>query len=123
MNGGGRFAVELLVDDALDEGFEGGLGAGELKGEGAGALDEASEFGIGGGELAEGGGVVVAGGAGTVDGARHVLHATTLSWKMSGRVRDGCGGKLGEVNKTESVHIYKVDAAGGMSIDSVKTYI
>ena len=65
---------------ALDEGFEGGLGGGELQGEGTGALDEASEFGVGGGEFAEGGGVIVAGGAGAMDGARHVVHATLLRW-------------------------------------------
>ena len=52
MDGGGGFAVELLVDDGLDEGFEGGLGAGDAHGEGAGALDEAAELGVGGGEFA-----------------------------------------------------------------------
>ena len=51
MDGGGGFAVELLVNDALDEGLEGGLSAGEAEGEGTAALDEAGEFGIGGGEL------------------------------------------------------------------------
>ena len=54
VDGGGGLAVELLVDDALDQGFEGGLGAGELHGEGAGALDEFAEFGVGGGEIADG---------------------------------------------------------------------
>ena len=49
MDGGGGFAVELLVDDGFDEGFEGGLGAGYAHGEGAGAYDELAEFGIGGG--------------------------------------------------------------------------
>ena len=37
VDGGGGFAVELLVDDGLDEGFERGLGAGDAHGEGAGA--------------------------------------------------------------------------------------
>ena len=55
VDGGGGLAVELLVDDGLDEGFEGGLGAGEAQGEGAGAGDELGEFGVGGGEFAEGG--------------------------------------------------------------------
>ena len=40
VDGGGGFAVELLIDDALDEGLEGRLRAGEAEGEGAGALDE-----------------------------------------------------------------------------------
>ena len=52
VDGGGGFAVELLIDDGFDEGFEGGLGAGDAHGEGAGALDELAEFGIGGGEFA-----------------------------------------------------------------------
>jgi len=47
--------VELLVDDGLCEGFEGGLLGAETDGEGAGFFDEAGEFGVGGGE--EGGGV------------------------------------------------------------------
>jgi hypothetical protein len=41
--------VELLIDDGFDEGFEGGLGAGDAHGEGAGAFDEVAEPGIGGG--------------------------------------------------------------------------
>ena len=55
VDGGRRFAVELLVDDGLCEGFEGGLLGAETDGEGAGFFDEAGEFGVGGGE--EGGGV------------------------------------------------------------------
>jgi hypothetical protein len=47
MDGGGGFAVELLVDDRFDEGFKGRLGAGDAHGEGAGTLDELAEFGIG----------------------------------------------------------------------------
>ena len=54
VDGGGGFAVELLIDDGLDERFEGRLGAGDAQGEGAGAFDELAEFGIGGGELATG---------------------------------------------------------------------
>jgi len=45
--------VELLVDDGLGEGLEGGLGAGELEGEGAGASDEAGESGVGCGQGAD----------------------------------------------------------------------
>ncbi len=49
MDGGGGFAVELLIDDGFNEGFEGGLGTGNAHGERAGAFDEFAEFGIGGG--------------------------------------------------------------------------
>jgi hypothetical protein len=56
VDGGGGFAVELLVDDGFKQRLEGRLRAGDAQGEGAGALDEAAEFGIGGGELADGGG-------------------------------------------------------------------
>ena len=49
MDGGGGFAVKLLVDDAFDEGFEWRLGAGDAHGEGTGAFDELRQFGIGGG--------------------------------------------------------------------------
>ncbi len=48
MDGGGCFAVELLVDDGFDESLKGGLGAGDPHGEGAGALDELAELEIGG---------------------------------------------------------------------------
>jgi len=61
VDGGGGFAVELLVDDGLGEGFKGRLGTGEFEGEGASPLDEAAEFGIGSGERVEGGFGVVAG--------------------------------------------------------------
>ena len=49
MDCGGGFAVELLIDDAFDEGFKGRLGAGYAHCERASALDESAEFGIGGG--------------------------------------------------------------------------
>jgi hypothetical protein len=71
VDGGGGFAVELLVDDALDERFKGRLGAGEAEGEGAGAGDELAEFWVGGGELAAGELVVVAGWTRAGDGAGH----------------------------------------------------
>ena len=64
MDGGGRFAVELLVDDRLGEGFEGRLLVGEAELERAGAGDEFGEFGVGGSEMGEGGGGVVGGGFG-----------------------------------------------------------
>ncbi len=50
MDAGGGFAVELLVDDRLSEGFEGGLLGGQAEGEGAGFGDEFGQFGVGGGE-------------------------------------------------------------------------
>ena len=78
VDGGCGFAVELLIDDALYECFEGGLGAGEPEGEGACTLDEAREFGIGGGEFAEGERGVVAWRAWAGEWARHGVNAITL---------------------------------------------
>ena len=40
VDGGGCFAVQLLIDDAFDESFEGRLSAGNAELEGAGAFDE-----------------------------------------------------------------------------------
>jgi hypothetical protein len=54
VDGGGGLAVELLVDDGLGEGFEGGLLGGEAHGERAGAGDERGEFGVGGREVRDG---------------------------------------------------------------------
>ena len=54
VDGGGGFAVELLIDDGFGEGFEGGLAGGEAHGEGAGSGDEAGEFGVCGGERGDG---------------------------------------------------------------------
>ena len=45
-DGGGGFAVELLIDDGLEQGFEGGVLALEFEGEGADAGDELAEFGV-----------------------------------------------------------------------------
>jgi hypothetical protein len=73
VDGGGCFAVELLVDDRLQESFEGRLLRRDSEGERAGFGDELREFGIGGGERGDGGGGVVgklAGAAGF--GAGHV---------------------------------------------------
>jgi len=50
VDGGCRFAVELLVDDGLGEGFKRGLPAGEARGEGASPRHQPGEFGVGGGE-------------------------------------------------------------------------
>ena len=80
VDGGGGFAVKLLVDDGFDEGFEGGLGAGDAEGEGAGALDEAGELGVGGGELGDREGVVVTRGA----------WACERTWHEDDGIRLGC---------------------------------
>ncbi len=48
MDGGGGFAVELLIDDGFNKGFERRLVTGNPHGERAGAFDEFAEFGIGG---------------------------------------------------------------------------
>ena len=45
-DGGGSFAVELLIDDGLEQGLEGGVLALEFEGEGADAVDELAEFGV-----------------------------------------------------------------------------
>jgi hypothetical protein len=47
VNGGGSFAVELLIDDGFERGLRRGvLGACELHGEGADAGDKLAEFGV-----------------------------------------------------------------------------
>jgi hypothetical protein len=88
VDGGRGLAVELLVDDGLDQSLEGRLRAGDAQGERAGALDEAAEFGVGRGKLAEGGGGVVAGRARAVGGARHLVKV--LGSRFEGR---GLGGE------------------------------
>src|SRR5438445_307252 len=79
MNGGRGFAVKLLIDDGLDECFEGGLGAGYAHSEGAGALDELAEFGIGGREVGYSFCRVIAGRTRTVEGTRHPLTVSQAS--------------------------------------------
>ena len=59
MNRGGGFAVELLIDDGLGEGFEGGLLPGEAGGEGAGQGNKLGELRVGGGQRGYGLGWVV----------------------------------------------------------------
>ncbi len=71
MDGGGGFAVELLIDDGLEQGLEGRLAAGELHGEWAGALDEFAELRICGGEVGDGLCGVVAWGAWRLTKMRH----------------------------------------------------
>jgi hypothetical protein len=45
-DGGCGFAVELLIDDGLEQGLEGGVLALEFEGKGADAVDELAEFGV-----------------------------------------------------------------------------
>lgn len=84
VNGGGGFAVELLIDDGFGEGFEGGLAGGEAQGEGAGAGDELGKLRVSGGERGDGlGGVVgeLAGGAGA--GHMGMIGGTAAAEKSS----------------------------------------
>jgi hypothetical protein len=62
MDGRGRLAVELLVDDGFEQRLKGRLGAGEFEGEWAGSGDEFAEFGVASGELLDRQGGVVSGG-------------------------------------------------------------
>ena len=66
-DGGGSFAVEMLVDDGFEKRIEGGVLAFEFQGEGAAALDELAEFGIGRGEGTDGKSGIIANGAATID--------------------------------------------------------
>ena len=84
VDGGGGLAMELLVDDGFGEGFEGGLGGGELHGEGARAVDELAEFGVGGGKLGEREGDIVAGRAGAGVGSRHGDEGTAAGGGLRG---------------------------------------
>jgi len=86
VDSGSGFAVELLVDDGLDERLEGGLLGGEAYVKGAGFGDEFCEFGVGGGERGRGfGGVVgeLAGWAGA--GARHGEKCATAGETLNAR--------------------------------------
>ncbi len=51
MDGGGGFAVELLVDDALDQRFKRRLRAGDAQVNGPARSMRRPSFGIGGGEF------------------------------------------------------------------------
>ena len=96
MDGRGGFAVELLIDDALDEGFKWGLRAGEAQRKWSGAGDQLSQFGIGGGEFSAGELVVVAGWTRAVGDACHVLYRNSASLRMP----DG-----------NRLHVYSIHAA------------
>jgi hypothetical protein len=65
--------VELLIDDALDEGFEWGLGGSDSEMEWACTLDELAEFRVAGCEFAAGASTVVARRAWVVAVMRHLL--------------------------------------------------
>ena len=91
VNGGCGFAVELLVDDALDEGFERRLCACNSHRERAGAFDESPKFRIGGGEFATGESGVVAWRAWAIDRARHsfdgIREAGNRQWGVDNAAR------------------------------------
>ena len=108
VNGGGSFAVELLIEDGLEQGFKGRGGGSEPKGERAGAADEAGEFEIGGAEVLDG----LVGVEGKFAAAAVVNHGRSLSqcargsvdcaiWR-SGRLRGNLCGK-GSNNETARV--------------------
>ena len=61
MDGRRGLAVQLLIDDALNQRLKRRLRAGQAQREWPGASDQAGKFGIGGGEFAAGEGKVVAG--------------------------------------------------------------
>ena len=84
VDGGGRLAVELLVDDAFDQCLEGGLGAGDTEGERPGAGDEFAEFRVGGGESLQGERGVVAWRPGRGEGARHVAYGSRSGGRPRG---------------------------------------
>lgn len=87
MDGGGGLAVELLVDDALDQRLERRLRAGKAHVEWACALDEAAELGIGGGEFLEGERGVVTRGARTVVWTRHEMTVSQDAKKVFRQTR------------------------------------
>jgi len=132
VDGGSGFAVELLVDDGLGEGFKWGLVGGEAEGEGAGAGDEFGEFGVGGGEGGGGYGWIVRELAAGAAGVRHERNDTltgsynfSYKWGMELKVRkigNGYGvlfpkqlmeemhveeGSLIELNKVDGGHVMK----------------
>ena len=79
MNAGGRFAVELLIDDGFNESLKGRLGRGEAKRERSGTFNEPGEFGVGGRERGDGFSRIEGELAGALGGSRH--------WRM---IRGGC---------------------------------
>ena len=54
VDGGGGFAVELLIDDGLGEGLKRGLLRGDAHGQGANAGDKFGEFEVSGRERGDG---------------------------------------------------------------------
>jgi len=105
VDGGGGFAMELLVDDGLGEGFEGGLVGGEAEGEGAGAGDEFGEFGVGGGEGGYGLGGVVGELAAGAAGVRHL----TMIWVEVGCSNWTIPGPLLTYDRTMKSHFTKFE--------------
>jgi len=97
MDGGSGLAVELLVDDALDQRFEGRLRAGEAHGEWTCAFDEAAELWICGGELLKSESGVVTRRARTTEWTRHEMTVSQDAKKVFRQTR------------TNSVPLYKGD--------------
>jgi hypothetical protein len=67
-DGRGCSAVELLIDDRLEQRIERGVLALEFEGEGPGALDELADFGVCLGELLAGERGIVANGTASIHG-------------------------------------------------------
>jgi hypothetical protein len=89
MDGRRGFAMQLLVDDALDQRLKGGLRAGQAQGKRACAFDEAAQFGICGGEFFAGERGVVTRRTRTVEWTRHTFTVSQASEKVSGAFRTG----------------------------------
>jgi hypothetical protein len=71
VDGRGGLAVQLLIDDRLQQRLERRLCRGELQRERSGALNQAAQFGVGRRQIHKSEGVVVARGARTCVGAGH----------------------------------------------------
>ena len=82
MNGGCGFAVQLLVEDGLQQGFEGRGRGVEAERKGAGAVDERGEFGVGGLEMGDG----FVGVEGKFAAAAVVNHGRSLPYTPKGQV-------------------------------------
>jgi hypothetical protein len=86
VDGGGGFAVELLVDDGFDERFKGRLCACDSHGEGTSAFDEPAELWIGGRKIQTGFRRIIAGRSQRLERARHIL---TVSQERRNVLRAG----------------------------------
>ena len=85
VDGGGGLAVQLLVEDGLEQGFEGRRSGVEAQRKGAGAVDEGGEFGVGGLEMGDG----FVGIEGKFAAAAVVDHGRSLSYRRKKELRRG----------------------------------